>query len=249
MAIKKAKNYENNVNELVRERNKKIAEAYNQVPVKRTWAAMSGEFFRRINPRETVEFYKGYFPLRERIREEHALKIYDLKRKDSQVKDKIRKSRDIFLAFIPPSSFEETAELVAGTGQNNLNLFFHQLTLYWHQYVRYLHEKDAFSLKYFFPGPEELTLEEREIISGTDEAFHKGQGWWRSEAYKRVTNYNPQLSTLNLADLPVFQFRKAEFLERIKTISFNALVLIFYNLLALILAHFSFNRYDPRLNV
>lgn len=248
MAIKKAKNYENTVNELVRETNKRIAESWNQVPVKRTWAMKSLDFFRRINPKETVEFYKGYFPLREKIREEHALKIYDLKRKDFQAKERIRKFQKIFLAFIPPSSFEETAELIAGTGQDNLNLFFQQLTLYWHQYVRYLHEKDAFSLKYFFPGPEELTLEEREIISGMNEAFQKGSEVWKSEAHKRATNYNPQLSTLNLADLPVFQFRKAEFLGRIKTISFNALLLIFYNLLALILAHFSFNRYDPRLN-
>jgi ABC-type transport system involved in multi-copper enzyme maturation permease subunit len=254
MAIKKAKNYENNVNEFVRERNRKIAEAWNQVPVKRSWATMSGDFFRRINPRETVEFYKGYYPLREKIREEDALKIYDLKRKDFQVKEKIRRFRGIFLAFIPPSSFEETSELIAGTGQNCFNLFFQQLTVYWNQYVRYLHEKDAFSLKYFFPGPEELTLEEKEIISGVNEAMDawkkEGQVFWtRSEAYKRAMNYNPQLSYLNLGDLPVFQFRKPGFLERIKTISFNALILIFYNLLALILAHFSFSRYDPRLNV
>ncbi len=249
MAIKKAKNYENNVNELVRERDKKIAEAWNQVPVKKTWAMKSLDFFRRINPRETVEFYKVYFPLREKIREEHALKIYDLKRKDFQVKEKIRRFKDIFLAFIPPSNFEETAELIAGTSQNNLNLFFQQLNLYWHQYVRYLHERDAFSLKYFFPGPEELTLEEREIISGMNEAFQKGAGVWKSEAHKRATNYNPQLSYLNLDDLPIFQFQKPGFLERIKTISFNTLILIFYNLLVLMLAHFSFNRYDPRLNV
>lgn len=249
MAIKKAKNYENNVNELVGERDKKIAGAWNQVPVKRTWAMKSGDFFRRINPGETVEFYKGYFSLSEKIREEYALKIYDLKRRDFHVKERIRRLRDIFLAFIPPSSFEEMAELVAGTGRNNLNLFFQQLTLYWHQYVRYLHEKDAYSLKYFFPGPEELTLEEREIISGMNEAFQKGPEMWKSEAHKRAANYNPQLSTLNLADLPVFQFQRPGFLKRIKMISFNMVILIFYNLVVLILAHLSFNRYDPRLNV
>ncbi len=249
MAIKKAKNYENNVNEFVRERDKQMTEAWNQVPVKKSWAMMGGGVFKRINPRETIEFYKGYYPLIEKIREEHALKIYDLKRKDFQVKEKIRIFQKIFLAFIPPSSFEETAELIAGTGQGNLKLFFQQLTLYWHQYVRYLHEKDAFSLKYFFPGPEELTLEEREIISEVNEAFKKAPGWWKSEAYKRAMNYNPQLTYLNLGDLPIFQFRKPDFLERIKTISFNALILIFYNLLVLIFAHFSFNRYDPRLNI
>jgi ABC-type transport system involved in multi-copper enzyme maturation permease subunit len=249
MAIKKAKNYENNVNEFVRERDKKIKEAYNQVPVKRTWAMRTGGVFKRINPKETIEFYRTYYPLLEIIREEHSLEIYDLKRKDFQIKEKIKRFQKIFLAFIPPSSFEETSESIAGTGQSNLNLFFQQLTFYWHQYVRYLHEKDAFSLKYFFPGPEELTLEEKEIISGVDEAFKKGPDYWESEAGKRAMNYNPQLSYLNLGDLPVFQFRKPSFLERIKTISFNALILIFYNLLVLILAHFSFNRYDPRLNV
>lgn len=249
MAIKKAKNYENNINELVRERNKKIEEAWNQVPVKRSWAMVAGGVFKRINSKETIEFYKGYYPLIEKIIEEHALKIYDLKRKDFQIKEKTRRFRDIFLAFIPPSNFEETSELIAGTGQNNLNLFFQQLTMYWNQYVRYLHEKDAFSLKYFFPGPEELTLEEKEIISRVNEAFKKGPGWWKSEVGKSAMGYNPQLSYLNLGDLPVFQFRKQNFLERIRTISINALILIFYNFLVLMLAHFSFNRYDPRLNV
>ena len=250
--IRKAKNYENSVNELIREKNKETRKAYVGVPVRRSWASMSSRgnkvIFKRINPEETIEFYKRYYSLREKIREDYAIEAYELKRKDFRLKENIRNLQNVFLAFLPPSNFERTAELTAGTGLDTQNRFVQQLTLYWHQYVRYLHEKDAFSLKYFFPGPEKLTPEEMELIKGINEALTKREVFWtRSEAYQKAQNYNPDIEYLNLNDLPVFNFHRQSSLGRIKSLSLNIIILFFYNLLIFTFGHFSFSRYDPRI--
>lgn len=249
VAIKKAKNYENNVNELTRERNNKIREARAGISVGKTWSIMSGDVFGRINPEQTIEFYKRYFQLREEIREDYALRTYEFKREDMQIKEKFRSLRNLFLSLLPPSNFERLAELAAGTGQDNLNRFFQQLTLYWHQYVRYLRENAAFSLKYFFPGPEELTPEEKELISKIDEAWQKTRErpWWKSEVFKKARDYNPEIKYLSLDDMPLFIFHPQGFFDRVKSIFFNILILIFYNVVIFTLGYFSFSRYDPRM--
>lgn len=254
VAVKKVKNYENNVHELIREKNKKISETWYGIPVRKTWTFMKarGEkiILDRINPEETIEFYKRYYQLREKIKEDYALKIYNLKRRDFESTERIRNFQNMFLTFFPSSNFERIVELLATTGQDTLKRFFLQLTLYWHHYVRYLHEKDAYSIKYFFPGPEELTQEEKELISGINEVRLKREGaWWGSETYKKARNYKSEIKYLNLNDMPVFSFNHQGLTERIKVVSFNIFILFLYNLLVFMLAHLSFIKYDPRTEV
>jgi ABC-type transport system involved in multi-copper enzyme maturation permease subunit len=49
--------------------------------------------------------------------------------------------------------------------------------------------------------------------------------------------------------MPVIKFVEPGLKEKTQGISRNVLVMFFYNLAFFLLAHFSFNRYDPRMNL
>jgi len=247
---REAKNYANNVDNFKREMSTKISNVYSDIPVKRSWAAMIMRGYKfilkRINPENTIEFYRRYFSQSQNIVKEYALKIYDLKRIDFQNTEKIKKFQNMFLTFLPSFNFERMAEFEAGTGQDYLNRFFQQLALYWHQYVHYLDEKDAFSLKYFYPFSKEFTLEEQELLIKLDTAFMERDWENRTKYSKEAERYNQNIDYLDLEDLPVFNFYKQNFLDKIKVVIFNILIIFFYNLVFFILAYFSLARYDPR---
>ncbi|MGD2246499.1 MAG: ABC transporter permease [Candidatus Aminicenantes bacterium] len=246
--LKKAKNYETNADSVIEERNKRIREAWNDIPVRRSWAAMMrrGEKFilKRINPQETLEFYKFFHEAREELMAEFAVRIHNLHDQDVQTAEKIYHIQDTILAFLPGSNFKHAAENIAGTDRKDYRRFFQQLIMYWHQYVQYLEDKDAFSLRYFYPYTEGFDAEELDFI----QKLNRAQSW------EARSKYNQELDRLNqkdfqhiqLNDMPVFRFRRPEVWEKIQVILFKLLVLIFLNLVFFVVAYYSFTGYDPR---
>jgi hypothetical protein len=108
-------------------------------------------------------------------------------------------------------------------------------------------------LKYFFPGPEDLTPYEKELIKKINEdssvkiAIAQRRLFLYTGKYSQeALNYRPNIPYIDLDDMPVFSFQSLGFADKLKASSINIFVLVFYNLLFFILAHFSFNCYDPR---
>lgn len=251
MALKKATNYEARVPDLMRERTSKLAAALGKIPARESWAAMErrGERFilRRINPKETIEYFKKYHEIREPIIIEYAQKIYELKTKDWQISDQISRTVDALLAFLPSANFEMASERAAGTGQENLRGFYLQASLYWHQLVRYLEDKKAFSLRYFYPYSDALSPEERALVSEINER-RDSIDWKNIE--DKVRKYDDKdFDYLSFSDMPVFELQETGLAEKIRDILGHILILISYNILFFVLAHFSFNAYDPRIEL
>jgi ABC-type transport system involved in multi-copper enzyme maturation permease subunit len=246
--LRTARNFEMNAAGLVRERTLKIAAERAKLPTRRTWASMEarGEKFilKRMNPEVTIEYYKRYHEMRERIVVDFAQRIYELKRKDLQAAEKIQQTKAFALAFFPSANFAHASELAAETGRENLTRFFEQISLYWHQLVRYLEGKDAFSLRYFYPYPEKFNPEENAFLAKFGSVMG-GQKW--AQYQDELNKYNQKVfGFLDLGDLPVFEFHDSDLAARAGRVLPNAFVLFFYNFLFFILAYFSFRRYDPR---
>jgi len=256
-----AKNVEKNSQFLLDERSKKTEAALRNVPQTKSWRLIDqfnmklykgrGSFYSRINPPETIKMLKYFASLRTGTEREYADKIQELVDRDLRIENRIRRNLNNLLVLNPPSSFERTTEMTADTGVDSINRFFQQINLYWHQYLRYMEEKGAFGLKYFYPGPEELTPYEKELIKkiNSDPSWQTVPG--RSILYvgkylKEAMDYKPNIPSIDLSDMPVFKFQPLGLSEKIGACFINMIVLIFYNLLFLILAHLSFNSYDPR---
>jgi ABC-type transport system involved in multi-copper enzyme maturation permease subunit len=256
-----AKNVEKNSQFLLDERSKKIEAARRNVPQTKSWWLRDqfymelyqgrGIFFSRINPPEAIKRQKVLTSIRTGTEREYAEKIHELVDKDLIIENRIRRNLNNLLVLNPPSSFERTTELAADTGVDSINRFFQQINLYWHQYMRYMEDKGAFGLKYFYRGPEELTPYEKELIKkiSADPSWQTAPG--RSILYsgkylKEAMDYKPNIPSIDLSDMPVFKFQTLRLSEKIEACFINMIVLIFYNLLFLILAHLSFNSYDPR---
>lgn len=205
----------------------------------------------RINPKRLLDNYAKTSSLSQGLSEDYAKKIYEFKRKDQQTEERIRNIQNRILAFVPSSSFERISELTAATGEDSLNRFLHNVARYWDQYVGYLSEKDAFGLKYFFPGPEKLTPYEEDMIRkiSADRAGLISVGShvdYRGKYLDEAMNYKPRIPFLNLDDMPRFIDSGQTLLEKMKASFINIFVLVLYNLGFFVLAHFSFNAYDPR---
>jgi len=213
-----------------------------------------GYVLSRINPKRLVDYYKKITSLYQELNEDYAEKIYEFKRKDQQTEEQIRHVQNLILAFIPPPSFERISELTADTGEDSLNRFLHNTARYWDQYVGYLSEKDAFGLKYFFPGPEKLTPYEEDLVRkiSDDRAGLITVGShvdYRGKYLEEAMNYKPRIPFLNLDDMPRFIDSGQTLVQKIRDSFFNIVVLVLYNLGFFVLAHFSFNAYDPRQGV
>jgi len=247
--LKKATNYENNAANLSREVQDKTAASVQKIPVKRDWASMErrGERFilKRMNPEATIEYYKQFHEIRERIMIDYARKAYDLKQKDFQIADRIYGIKNLLLMFLPSAGFEKASELAAGTGRKNASRFFEQVFTYWQQYVRYLEDKNAFSLRYFYPYSDSLSPAEKAFLNSLSAADAKERLSLLQSERKKFNQ--KEYDFLNLNDMPVLTYYEPHFGERIKGILPNVLVLFFYSLLFFLLAHFSFARYDPRM--
>jgi len=259
--VEQTKNVEKNTKLLYEERTTKLEEALKKLPQTKTWWLRDQyyvDFYQgravvlsRINPPEAMLRQRFLASLRTGLEREYAVKIQEFVDKDSQNKKRIRHTLNNFLAYNPSSSFERTAELAADTGVDSLDRFFECVVLYWHQYMHYMDEKGAFGLKYFFPGPEELTPYEKELVKkiSEDPSWQTAKGkaiQYKGKYLKEAMNYRPNIAYINLDDMPTFTFHSLGLADKIGASSISIIILVFYNLLFFILAHFSFNSYDPR---
>jgi ABC-type transport system involved in multi-copper enzyme maturation permease subunit len=255
-----ARNYDRNYGALVDEGVARMDKIESDIPVHRgvTFMRATEEFFDallgRLNPPETIAYFESYIPQEERLREDYALKIFNLRQQAGQARTKVNRLRNWALAFLPPSCFGHAAELETGTGRLALDHFFVQLTLYWHQYVRYLDEKNGLSLKYAYPYPRELKPADRALVDDLERVVAENkERWWESAAFrevgKRNAQYEKELKPLDLSDLPVFLYHKDGFGRRLEMWFPNVLILVIDNVLLFALAYFAFARYDPRMEI
>jgi ABC-type transport system involved in multi-copper enzyme maturation permease subunit len=257
-AAHKARNYDRNIDALMIERSASLEKAELEIPVKRSWAFMNWNtqtdtvILGRLNPPETIAHYESLFERTEKLKEEYAQRIYALREEDLRVREKIDRVRNGALALLPPSCFVRAAELEAGTGREGLDRFFRRLALYWRQYVRYLDEKKAFSLRYAYPYPKELPPADKALVDELERVWlEKKAPFWASPAFGDVGKLNKQyereIKPLDLGDLPVFNFERGPFAQRLGFWLMNVLILAIDNILLFALAHFAFARYDPRM--
>jgi ABC-type transport system involved in multi-copper enzyme maturation permease subunit len=248
--LRKTVQYDNNAPHLKREAQGKTSEAVKKIPVKRSWASMDrrGEklLLKRLNPEVTIEYFRQFYEVRERIGIEYAQKAYTLKQKDFEIADRISGTKRLFLMFLPAANFEMTSEVLAGTGRKTVERFFRQIFTYWQQLVRYLEQKDAFSLRYFYPYSEKFSPQETALLKKLSTADWKERFSLLDKEEKK--SGQEEVEYLNLRDMPVFKFVEPGLKEKTLGISPSVLVMFFFNLAFFLLAHFSFNRYDPRTN-
>lgn len=259
--IGQTKNVENNLETLTNEMDKKEDEAFRKAPFKKQWLIprdatnmqlYGGTILSRISSPENLENQILSTSIGVPIEREYAQKVYDLKNTDMSTEEHIRNGTHRLLAFIPSSNFSRIAEFMADTGEDSLSRYLRHVALYWHQYMRYLDEKGAFGLRFMYPGPEEQTPYEKAlVIKITDDSTELLKGKGRSALYQgkyfeEALNYRPKLTFLNLEDLPAFNSPELAMTERLQGNLLNIIILVFYNLLFFILAHFSFSGYDPR---
>ena len=149
-----------------------------------------------------------------------------------------------------------TAGLLADTGEGPLDRYLRQVYTYWHQLMSYLDVKDAFGTRFMYPGSDELTAYEKDLIKKITED-HSGQvadqytPWmsrYRGKYFAEAMAYKPALTFLDLTDLPAFTVPKPGFAQRLPSALLNIGILVFYNLLFFTLASFSFAACDPRRN-
>ena len=249
--------FERNLPSLAEEREKAAYQSGEKILAPQTWWLPSlfsgnGQLLRRITPPEQLEFFKKTEPLREKLMEEYAVKINNLREIDDAAAARIRRWRNAVLAATPPANFLSIADLTAETGEETLLRFVSQLKMYWQSYVRYLDEKSAFGLKYVYPYPEEFTPQEKKLIERINKDYAEnrppgGEGSTYSGKYlEEALAVNPEIHYLDLTDLPAFVFPSQSVSEKAGAALPNILIMITYNLVFLLLAHFSFNSYDPR---
>jgi ABC-type transport system involved in multi-copper enzyme maturation permease subunit len=254
---------ESNIRNLVNEGYKKRGEAYQTAAFKKTWVIprdgdnmqlYGGIILKRITSPEFLEDQNITNSYMLRTEREYAQKVYNLKEQDMAVVENTRRAQNKLLAFVPSSSFGRIAELAADTGDESLKRYLRQINLYWHQYMSYLDQKNAFGTRFFYPGPDELTAYEKNLIKRITEdrsglMNNMGVAWlvrYHGKFYDEAIRYKPQLTFLNLDDLPAFRAPEAEFAYRLKPSLFSIGILFFYNVLFFALTYFSFAKYDPR---
>ena len=249
--MRKTVQYDSNAPHLKREAQVKTSEAVKKISVNRSWASLErrGEklILRRLNPEVTIEYYRQFYEIRERIGIEYAQKAYALKQKDFEIADRISGKKHLFLMLLPAANFEMTSEVIAGTGRKTVERFFQQIFTYWLRYVRFLERKDAFSLRYFYPYSEKFGPEETALLKKLSTADWKERFSLLDKEGKKFDQKESEY--LNLRDLPVFKYVEPGLKEKTQGISRNVLVMFFYNLAIFLLAHFSFNRCDPRMSL
>jgi ABC-type transport system involved in multi-copper enzyme maturation permease subunit len=249
----RTRTFERNLPSLTDEREKAVEQSLGKIRSLRTWHLPSvgprgAMLLRRITPPEYLEFYKKTIPISEKMMEDYAVKIDNLRGIDDAAAAKIRRWRNTVQAVMPSTNLARMDELAAETGEDNFLRFVGQLKTYWQSYVHYLDEKNAFGLRYFYPYSEEFTPEEKNLIERINKDYVEGKELrgYRGKYLGEALGVNPEIHNLDLSDLPAFVFHARSIPEKTGAMLPNIIVLISYNLVFLLLAHFSFNHYDPR---
>jgi ABC-type transport system involved in multi-copper enzyme maturation permease subunit len=257
------KNVEGNIRALLDERYKGTGEASRKAAFKKTWVIprdgdnmtlYGGTILKRITSPEYLYNQNLVNVYMIRAEREFAEKAYDLKKQDMDAELKIRRTQDAILAFVPSANFGRVAGLVADTADESLDLYLRGVNLYWHQLMSYLDAKDAFGTRFCYPGPEEPTAYEKDLIRKITEdrsgqvadKYTPWMSFYRGKYFAEAMAYKPTLTFLDLTDLPAFAMPKPGFFQRLPSLLPNIGILFFYNLLFFALAFFSFAACDPR---
>jgi ABC-type transport system involved in multi-copper enzyme maturation permease subunit len=257
------KNLETNIQALIDKRYQGSGSASQKTAFKKTWVIprdgdsmmlYGGIILKRITSPEYIENQNLVTAYQVRVERDYAQKVYDLKTQDMAAEERIRLVQDRVLAFVPSVSFGRIAELMADTGDESLRRCLRQVSLYWHQLMDYLDRKGALGTRFCYPGPDELTAYEKDLIKKITEdragwTQMKGTPWaffYRGKYYAEAMAYKPPLTFLELGDLPVLKASELEFATKLRSSLFNIAILGFYNILFFVLAYFSFASYDPR---
>jgi ABC-type transport system involved in multi-copper enzyme maturation permease subunit len=259
----RTKNVESNLRSLTDERYKQSGAAYQKAGFKKTWVIprdgdnmtlYGGIILKRITTPEYLENQNLVNAIMMRAERDFAQKAYDLKRQDMDVEAGIRRAQYNALAFVPAASFSRVAGLLADTGDESLDRYLRRVNMYWHQLLAYLDAKNAFGARFCYPGPDDLTSYEKDLIKKiTDDrsgqVADKYTPWmsrYTGKYFQEAIAYKPALTFLELADLPTFSVPEPGFAQKIRPALTNIGILFFYNLLFFALAYFSFAACDPR---
>jgi ABC-type transport system involved in multi-copper enzyme maturation permease subunit len=260
LMARKVRSLERNTRELFKQRALEINKVAKTIPVHRSWSSQESFgpkiLLARLNPPQTIAYYESLCSQTERLNEEYALKTHALRVQDLHIRQGIGRVRNLVLELSPPSCLERIMELETGTGQEDLDRFFTQVTQYWRQYVHYLDEENAFGLRYFYPYSGDLPPDEKTLVDELTQAVsERGRTSWDVSAYQKIRavistlneRYKRDITPLDLGDMPTFTYQMRTFGERFRDWSMGLLILIFDNLLVFALAFFAFVRYDPRI--
>lgn len=263
---RQTRNVETNIENLTNERYKKGDEVLSKFTFKKQWLIprdaydmerYGGIILNRISSPEAIENQILVTSRMIPLEKEYARQLYDLKFKDIAAEEGIRNDVHRALAFIPASNFSRIAGLMADTAEDSVSRYLNRVVVYWNLLMRYLDGKDAFGLRFAYPGPDEQTPYEKDMIKKiSDDILRLDRdkavtwtGWhtsYRGKFYEEAVKYRPKLSFLSLDDLPAFDASGLGMAERLRDAWLNIVILVFYNLLFFLLAYFSFARYDPR---
>jgi len=257
------KNLETNIQALINEHYSGGGRASPKVTFKETWVIprdgdnmmlYGGVIFKRITSPDYIYNQNLVTASQMRREIEYAQKVYDLKTQDMAAEEKIQSVQNSLLAFVPSENFGRIAEVAADTGDESLKRYLRQVSRYWHQLMDYLDVKGAYGTRFCYPGPDEQTPYEKELIKKITE---DRAGWmqtkspsqshfYRGKYYAEAMAYKPALTFLDLGDLPAFKAPEPELAATLRPVLFNSVILAFYNILFFVLAYFSFANYDPR---
>jgi len=247
-----------NVDALLDKRYGEAEDMEKAIPAKRSWLfaksiSANSSLFGRLNPPETLAHYEAYFEKAEKLKVDYAQKAFALRQAAQLSQAKIDRLRNTALALSPAFCFSRAAELEAETGREGLASYFREMTLYWHQYIRYLDEKNAFSLRFFYPYPRELPHSDKALVENLSRFVAEGkEPMWRSPVYREISarnrEYEAQIVPLDLADLPLFVEHKDDLAQRATAWLPSVLVLAVENIVFFALAYFAFARLDPRMD-
>jgi hypothetical protein len=190
-----------------------------------------GIILRRITSPEYIENQNLTTAYQMKTEREYAQKAFDLKMQDVAIEERILHTQNRLLAFVPSASFGRIVELAAD----------------------YLEAKGAYGTRFCYPGPDEQTTYEKDLVRKITEDragwVHKIDNvvtFYQGRYYNEAMSYKLALTFLDLRDLPVLKTSEPEFATRLRQSLFNIGILTFYNILLFVLAYFSFANCDPR---
>ncbi len=257
--FRSARSYDMNIEKLAAEKDRDESNLYRDIPQVKTWSLRDvnnmrlygGLIFSRVNPREALDNQARMTEAGTKLERDYAEKIYGLRSADMRSSVSLRQRMNRLLALVPSSSYLLAVELMSDTGNDSMTRYLERLHIYWRQVMSYLEGRNAFGFRFFFPGPPDLTLYEKELVAkiNEDKAGLLPRGRMLSYVGKyshEAQNYRPQLEHLDLSDMPAFVPPALKAGDRLVIALPVITVLLGYNFVLFMAAYFSLQRYDPR---